>query len=256
MLAIERREAIMTLLEASGSAMVSDLSTQLGVTEETIRRDLAKLEDEQKLRRVHGGAYLLKGNARSVPAKLRRRFLIDEKQRIAKRCLELIKERDTIMLDCSTTALVLAQEIREAERTVSVITNSFDSIQVLADCPSVAVTCVGGCLRRPETSAFSGHMTLSNLENFYADKAFISNTSVHPDFGLTDHIESEAKIRATMLAHAKTRVLIADHTKFDAVATHKLADLGTLDFIITDKALGEHWYETLEKLDVEIIVAP
>ncbi|MCL2367379.1 MAG: DeoR/GlpR family DNA-binding transcription regulator [Oscillospiraceae bacterium] len=254
MLAIERREAILGILEAGGSAMVSDLSAQLGVTEETIRRDLAKLEDERKLRRVHGGAYLLKGSERSVPVQLRRRFFIEEKRRIAKRGLELIAERDSVMLDCSTTALVLAQEIREAKRAVTVITNSFDIIQVLGDCAFASLICIGGQLCA-ETAAFNGHMAQENIRHFYADKAFISCTSAHLDFGLTDHIESEAKMRETMLAHAKTRILIADNTKFDSVATHKLMDLDALDCVITDQALSEPWNETLARLEIDVLVA-
>jgi len=254
MLAIERRDEILAILEASGSAMVSDLSTQLGVTEETIRRDLAKLEDERKLRRVHGGAYLLKGSANSVPVQLRRRFLLEEKKRIAKRSLKLIVERDIIMLDCSTTALALAQEIKDAKRAVTVITNSFDIIQVLGDCAFASVTCIGGRLCT-ETAAFNGHMALSNLESLYADKAFVSCTSVHLNFGLTDQIESEAKIRGAMLEHAEKRILIADNTKFNSVSPHKLTELGTLNCVITDIDLGDGWNEALGRLGVDILIA-
>ena len=255
MLAIERRKMILAMLEVNGSAMVNDLSVQLGVTEETIRRDLTQLEDERKLRRVHGGAYLVRGSARSVPVQLRRRFLMEEKKRIARRSLELIKERDSIMLDCSTTALALAQEIKDAGRAVTVITNSFDIVQVLGGCALVCVICTGGQLCA-ETAAFNGHMAYENLARFYADKAFISCTSAHLEFGLTDHVESEAKMRETMLAHAKMRILIVDNTKFDSVATHKLVGLGALDCVITDQALDEAWNEELRRLKVDILVVP
>jgi DeoR/GlpR family transcriptional regulator of sugar metabolism len=226
----------------------------LGVTEETKRRDLAKLEGERKLRRVHGGAYLLKGAEHSVPVQLRRRFFMEEKKRIAKRSLELIKERDTIMLDCSTTALVLAQEIKDAKRAVTVITNSFDIIQVLGDCAFVSVTSTGGRLCS-ETAAFNGHMALSNLESFYADKAFVSCTSVHLEFGLTDHSENEALIRKMMLSHSEKRVLIVDNTKFNSVSPHMLMELGGIDFIVTDAQMSKPWAETLEHLRVDILIA-
>ena len=254
MLAIERRDSIMKALETNGNAMVSDLSSQLGVTEETIRRDLVKLEKDKRIRRVHGGAYLLKGVERTVPVELRRRFFVEEKRKIAIRCLNMIEERDNIMLDCSTTALVIAQEIREAKRSVTVITNSFDIVQVLGGCSFISVTCIGG-IYKPETSSFRGHMALMNLDGFYAEKAFVSCSSLHLNFGVTDDVESEAKIRATMLAHSQKRILIADNTKFNSVAAHKLAGFDLLNCIVTDSELNEEWLAILNRFSVEVIIA-
>ena len=254
MLAVERRNAIMKTLEASGSAMVSDLSLQLGVTEETIRRDLAKLESGTKIRRVHGGAYLLKGVELTVPLELRRRFFVEEKKRMAKLCLEMIDERETIMLDSSTTALVIAHEVRDAKKTVTVITNSLEIVHAFDGCDLVSVICVGGMFRT-ETASFRGHMALANLENFHAHKAFVSCTSVHLSFGATDHVESEAKIRAAMLAQSQRRILIADNTKFNKIAVHKLADFSQINCIVTDSELSADWQEALDRFAVEIIVA-
>lgn len=254
MLAGERREAIMKTLEENGSAMVSELSNQLGVTEETIRRDLEKLEALKKIRRVHGGAYLLKNEEQTVPVELRRRFFVDEKKRIATHCVDMINERDSIMLDCSTTALVIAQKLKESRKTVTVITNSFDIIQTLGGCASITVTCIGGIFRA-ETSSFRGHMALSNLDIHYANKAFVSCTSVHMKFGATDHIESEARIREAMFANSQKRVLIADNTKFDEVSSHKIIHLGGLDHIVTDSDLNEEWQAALYNLGAQLTVA-
>lgn len=254
MLAIERRSAIVKVLEINGSAMVGDLSSQFNVTEETIRRDLANLENSKKIRRVHGGAYLLKGIEQTVPVELRRRFFVEEKKRMAKLCLNMIEDRDTIMLDCSTTALVIAQEIRDVKKAVVVITNSFDIVQVLGGCDFVSVICLGGAFKA-ETSSFRGHMALANLKEFYADKAFVSCTRVHLSFGATDNVESEAKIRATMLAHSQKRILIADNTKFNSVAIYKLAELEHLDYIVTDSEFSEEWKTLLNRLAVNMIVA-
>ena len=254
MLAIERSHAIMEILEQNGSAMVSDLSVQLGVTEETIRRDLVKLEQDKKISRVHGGAYLLKGGKRMVPVELRRRFFVEEKRRIATCCIEMIQERDSIMLDSSTTALVLAQEIREAQKAVTVMTNSLDIIQELGSCDFVALICIGGRFRA-DTSSFRGQMAFDNLTQLYADKAFVSCPSVHLEFGLMEHTESDAKIRSLMLAHARERILIANSTKFNSVAPHKLADLKDLSCIVTDTILDKEWQKALSALSVPVVVA-
>ncbi|MCL1804817.1 MAG: DeoR/GlpR family DNA-binding transcription regulator [Clostridiales bacterium] len=254
MLALERGEAILKTLEENGSAMVSDLSVQLGVTEETIRRDLEKLEGLKKIRRVHGGAYLVKDMEQTVPVELRRRFFVEEKKRIAARCVGMIGERESVMLDCSTTALVIAQKLRESKKSVSVITNSFDVIQTLGGCDTATVTCIGG-IYRAETASFRGHMALANLETHYADKAFVSCTSLHVRFGPTDHIESEARIRATMLEHAQMRVLIADYTKFNTVSPYKIASLDQIDCIVTDNGPDEEWLAALSGSDLQVIVA-
>jgi len=245
----------MTILEQNGSAMVSDLSAQLGVTEETIRRDLIKLESSEKICRVHGGAYLLRGGKRTVPVALRRRFFVEEKRRMAQCCLSMIKERECIMLDCSTTALVLAEALKEAQRSLTVITNSFEIVQTLGSCDFISLTCLGGTFRA-ESASFHGHITLTDLQNLYADKAFISSSSVHLDFGITDHLESEAHIRSMMFAHSQERILVADNTKFDSVAAYKLADLAELSAVVTDTPLDERWQEAFDRLAVPLIVAP
>lgn len=254
MLAIERRDAIMATLEAYGSAMVSDLSAQLGVSEETIRRDLDKLGTQKKIRRVHGGAYLIKGVERTVPVELRRRFFVDEKKRIATRCVKMIDERDNIMLDCSTTALFIANEIFSVKKPVTVITNSLDIARVLGPCDFVSLISIGGTFK-PETASFFGHMALSNLKEHYAHKAFVSCSSIHMGFGVTDHIESEAKIRAEMLAHSQIRILVADNTKFGSVSAHRLTGLDRIDRLVTDAPLDGDWQKVLEDSNVEIIVA-
>ena len=254
MLAIERHEAILRLLSESGSAMVSDLSEKLAVTEETIRRDLVKLETDNKLRRVHGGAYLPLHETGAVPASLRRRFFVGEKRRMAKACLPLIKEHDSIMLDSSTTALVLAQTLKEAKRNVTLITNSFDIIQTLGPCPFIQILALGGRFRN-ETSSFYGYLTLETLKQYHADFAFLSCACVHLDFGATDHIEGEALIRSTMLKQAKTTVLISDHTKLDRVATYKISPLEHAHYFITDKTLAPNWSDYFSNLSTQVIIA-
>ena len=254
LLAIERSHAIMELLEQNGSAMVSDLSVQLGVTEETIRRDLVKLERDKKISRVHGGAYLLKGGKRMIPVELRRRFFVEEKRRMAKQCIEMIRERDSIMLDSSTTALVLAQEIREAQKAVTVMTNSLDIVQELGSCDFVALICIGGRFRA-DNSSFRGQMALDNLAELYADKAFVSCPGVHLEFGLMAHTESDAKVRALMLSHARERILIADHTKFDFVAPHKITELKDVNCIVTDAMPDEKWRDALSEASIPLVVA-
>jgi len=253
MLALERAESIMRTLEKNGSAMVSELSEQLNVTEETIRRDLEKLEESKKIRRVHGGAYLFKSPELTVPDELRQLFFVEEKRRIAARCVEMINERDSIMLDCSTTALAIAQMLKDSEKKVTVVTNSFNIVQTLGSCDFVSVTCIGGVFKA-ETASFRGHMALSNLDNHFADKSFVSCTSLHMRFGATDHIESEAKIREAMLSHSEKRILIVDNTKFDMVSPYKISTLENLDYVVTDADMSEEWRAVLYDKGVQTVV--
>ncbi|WRS27831.1 DeoR/GlpR family DNA-binding transcription regulator [Oscillospiraceae bacterium MB08-C2-2] len=185
---------------------------------------------------------------------LRRRFLVEEKKRIAKYCSHLIADRDNIMLDCSTTSLFIAREIKSTRKSVTVITNSLDIMNELMSCDFVRTTGIGGTLRKT-TGSFCGHAALEALGGYYADKAFISCSALHLSFGATDNHESEAHIRARMLANSQNKFFVVDNTKFDAVSANHIVALDGLDCIITDAPVSKPWQRALDKHSTRLIVA-
>lgn len=254
MLAIDRINAIIEILKENKSVMVSDLSHRFNVTEETIRRDLEKLEAQKRIVRVHGGAYLFEGFEKGAPVSLRKQFLIEEKKRLGKICLEYIEDRDTIMLDDSTTSLFIAKEIKECNLQLIVITNFLDIMVELADCKHVKLIGLGGTLIL-STRSFNGPGTVKNLTNYNADKAFVSCSSLNSKFGMTDHNENEAQIRKMMIENSERKFLVIDHTKINKSSTYQFADINDVDYIITDKVPNKNWEERVKTQGIKLIVS-
>lgn len=252
MLPIERLKKIEELLNENGSVMVNTLSELFNVSEETIRRDFEKLEKLNKLKRVRGGAYLAEIYDKSAPVRLREKLLIREKQLISERCLEMITHGDNIMLDSSTTALYVAKNIRIQGLKVTIITNSLQILQEFEEDKSAKVICVGGTLR-PSAKSLIGYTATNNLNKYYADKAFISCSSINSDFGVSDNNEFEAMVRKQMLVHSEKKYLIVDNTKFDLPSPYHICSFNDLDAIITDKKIEAVWEEIARRYEMDLI---
>ena len=116
MLAAERRNEILSILKEEGRVIVADLSKKYDVTEETIRRDLEKLENDGYAERTYGGAVLRGSEKDEVPFLMRKRENVEAKMRIATALSQMINDGDRIMLDASTTALFVAKQIRDKKQ--------------------------------------------------------------------------------------------------------------------------------------------
>ncbi|QGU94362.1 DeoR family transcriptional regulator [Clostridium bovifaecis] len=254
MLAVDRLKRIEELLVENGSVMISNLSELLNVSEETIRRDLEKLEKKSKLRRVRGGAYLPEVSDHEVPIGIRENIFLEEKELIGKKCVELIEEGECIMLDSSTTALHIAQNLNISKKKATIITNSVKIAYEFQNSRNIELICLGGTLRKC-TSSFVGYITTDSLEKLSADKAFVSCTSINVDFGVTDNHELESVVRKNMLMNSVKKYLVIDYTKFDTPAINKICELSDLDAIITDKKIPKQYQDDLIKNEVEVIIA-
>ena len=125
MLKIDRHKLLEEELHTYGSILISTMSQKLDCSEETIRRDLKELEAQNKLKRIHGGAFLPEADDKGAPVQLRETFFSEEKKRLAAYTIDnFIQNNDTIFLDCSTTCLALAKEIVQQNLSVTMITNS------------------------------------------------------------------------------------------------------------------------------------
>lgn len=252
MLAIQRLKAIERKLNEKGSVIISSLSKEFNVSEETIRRDLEKLSKTNGLKRVRGGAYLQSSSDKQVPVEIREKIYLEEKQEIANKCMDFIEDGDTLMIDSSTTAICVAQNINKLEKKVAVITNSIKVVEAFQDSKWVRVICVGGGLRK-RTKSFIGNQAINQLEKLYANKAFVSCTAVHRKFGLTDDSERESEIRKKMIENSEKVYLIADRTKFDNLESHLICKLDDIDTIVTDQKLSKEWEEDLKEIDVKVV---
>lgn len=254
MLKLERHKFIEDQLLENGSIIVSALSQELNVTEETIRRDLEELEKQKKLKRVHGGAYLPKEYDKEVPIRIRENIYKTEKEKIANKAMEFIQSNDTIMLDSSTTAYEIAVKIKESKIKVTIITNSLKISQLAENSSKIKLICTGGVLRRSSDS-FVGYTATNSLSQFFADKAFVSCSTLCLTHGVTDNSSIEGALRQIMLKNANKTYLIVDYTKFDTPSLFKIADLSEIENIITDKNLDKETNQSLADKNINLIIA-
>lgn len=252
MLAVERRQAIFSILQEMGSVTVVELSEQFQVSEETIRRDLTKMESSGLLQKTYGGAFINTGMHREVPVALRERTYVEGKNTIGEIAAGLINTGDTIFLDASTTAVAIAEHILEKKNLI-VITNALKVAETLARAPHIKVICTGGTLR-PSSLTTVGKAAESAISTYFADKAFICCDGVHRVHGVTDANEKEAEVRKQMMRQAESSILVVDATKFDKTSFVHMADFSEFDVMITDKPISHEWQTTLAEHDVEVIV--
>lgn len=253
MLKIDRQKIIVSELNKFGSVLISELSNQLSCSEETIRRDLKELENEKKLIRIHGGAFLAEKDDKGAPIEIRETIFSKEKEALSTYVLRnYIKESDTIMLDCSTTCLKLAQLILNSNIKVTIITNSLRISSLFCKQSSHIKLIVLGGEFRSRSNSFVGYQTTDSIKNYYADKAFLSCPAIDLKLGLLDNNFTESRVRKSMLDQSKQHFLIADHTKFYDTAEFVIADLNNIETIVTDKGLSVEWINTTEAKNVKI----
>lgn len=248
MLLSDRRQKIMDLLCIQGSVTVDELSKALSVSEETVRRDLNAMEKEGLLNRVYGGAYLGNLVRQTLPNDMRMNTLCEEKGDIADICAGMIKNGDTIMLDASTTAYYVAKRITNYQN-LTVITNSLDITYLLSDAAGVHVICCGGHLDKKSMS-FMEMEALEELSRYYADTCFVSCTGISRDFGLSDSIEMQSRIRRIMIQHAQKKVCIADSTKLGKTTLCQIVPMRDMDAIVLDRRPPEEWIDKLRRDEV------
>lgn len=251
MLAAERGEKIVQIVNGQGSVRVSELSEMFGVTEETIRRDLDRLEREGRLKRSHGGAISLREPQLEVPYSEREVTNVAEKQRIARRAVELVEEHDFIILDASSTAWYMADALPDMPLTV--LTNSIKVALELAAKEKIRLISTGGILS-PRSLSYVGPLAEQSLDRYHVAKAFISCKGLHVDRGLSESNELQARIKQKMMSIADTVYVLADHTKFGVQSFAFVEGYERVSGIITDSGVDRTHTEAFTKKKVEVIV--
>ncbi len=251
MLAIERRNAILEKLQKDKRVVVSELSQYYQVTEETIRRDLEKLENDGLAVKSYGGAVLNEQNIVGLPFDVRKNQCVAEKQKIAGLIAGLVKEGEAVMLDVSSTAVYAAKELKKKEK-LTVITNSIEIVVELYDMPEWTVISTGGTVREKSFALWGPH-TDEVLSSYHVDKAIVSCKGLDLENGITDYVEQDASSKRMMLRASRERILAADHTKFDTTAFTKVTDWSSFTKIVTDRKPDKKWLEEFERHRIECI---
>lgn len=255
MLAQERRDKIIELVNTNKIVRVSDLSELFCTTEVTIRRDLDELQAQKKICRIHGGAIPLKSASKSLTREELSIRCPAEKKMIAQCAYHFVEDNDAILLDASTTALELVHLLIDgAKKNLTIVTNSFKAISLLQTRLDMDLFHIGGQVKRDMDSTF-GDLAETLLKNIRVDKCFLGTTGIDIDFGYSDPNFNDSSIKKQMIAAAKQKFIIADHTKFNDSYIGKFAEFsGSIDYLITDRLPSGLDREHIES-NVNLIIA-
>ncbi|WP_278984280.1 DeoR/GlpR family DNA-binding transcription regulator [Segatella bryantii] len=253
LLAAERREKILEMLREDGHVKVSELSKVFGISEVTIRQDLEKLEEEQQLRRVHGGAILNNAGNNVREFSLVTRDHQDAKQAIAREAVKLIKNGDTIILDSGSTTTEIAHLIMGFTN-LTVITNALNIAMILGSNPGINLLVTGGEFKSP-TLSLTGQKAADFFVNLHADKVFLATAGINIETGLTYPSVSDLVVKKAMIDASEHVYLVADSSKIGKSAFACLGSLSLVDTIITDDAMTLKDQDLLLRQNIDIVIA-
>jgi len=256
--ATERQQLIERLLADDGRVAVVDLATRFDVTTETVRRDLAALEDAGALRRVHGGAVSPERTSTAEPSVAERSQRHSAaKERIARRALAALPAgTGSIYLDAGTTTAALAEALvsRAENHGCEVVTHSMTIAHTLAGATGIGLTAIGGRVRGL-TAAAVGSDTVAAISRLRPDVAFLGTNGIAVGAGLTTPDPDEAAVKRAVVAGARRVIVLVDADKFDAELLVSFADLTELDVVVSDREPDAELARALRDADVEVWIA-
>ena len=251
MLAADRQREIGTMVMREGSVRVDNLAGSFSVARETIRRDLAKLEEAGRVKRSHGGAVRVASNDYSSTFSERRIINIEEKRAIASEAIRFVEEGDSIILDASTTTWQMAKLLPDIPLTV--LTNSIKVIVELVRCKNIHVIGTGGEFSGSYL-AFVGSRAEQAIMGYHVNKVFMSCSGCDLEYGLSDTNELQAELKRKMIQAAGSSYLLVDHSKIGVRNLINITKVDSFDHMIIDKALSEEANEILNEKNIKVHV--
>ena len=250
-----RRQEIIRMLNAEGSTQVLALSEQFKVSTQTIRKDLAFLEDRGVLVRCYGGAVAAGaiGVADEAPVDAKRGLHASEKERIGRLAATMIRPGDAIILDSGTTTAEIARFLPERTHVI-VLTNDAGILNQLMRREEVDIMLLGGRLRR-KNMAFYGGQTEAALDSLQVDRLFLGVDGIDLQRGITTHFEGEAVLNRKMARVARQIIAVTDSSKFGRTCLHRIMGIEEVDVLITDSGAPEESLEQARKLGCEVRIA-
>jgi len=254
MKAFERRELIMSKLYRYKKVHVADLANDFAVSEETIRRDLEKLDKEGIAKKSYGGAILNVHTNEDPSYSHRHTVNLEAKRALAAHAVGLINDGDSLMTDTSSTAFEALKAISKARKNLTIITNSLVVLSEFQHSGHKLIS-TGGVLGA-ETNSFVGPNASSTIQKYNVDVALFSCKGLSMTSGISDSNEAESELKVLMQRQASKVILLADHSKFDRIAFVKLFSFQKVDYIVTDKKPSDEWITFLSSYPVSLIHSP
>jgi DeoR family fructose operon transcriptional repressor len=218
------------------------MARQLGVTGETIRKDLVRLERQGFLHRVHGGAIPL-GSLVEPEVSQRIEYSL-EKDRIARAAVSHLPDSGSVLIDAGSTTARMAEHFPD-DKALTVFTNALPIAQTLLSRPHISVFVIGGRLRS-QTVATVGSWATRMMGEVNVDVAFLGTNGLSLQRGLTTPDADEGDVKRLMVARAQRKILLSDHSKFDLISMCTYGELADIDLLITDSGMRPEQCMALE----------
>lgn len=241
MLKEERQRYIIERINKDNRVYVTELSEQLNVSDDTLRRDLVELEKVGLLTKVHGGAVLKSNISLQFTERLNTATLI--KQQMAAKLVPLFREGDVILIDGGTSNLEVARQL-PSDKSFTVYTNCLPIASELSLHPNVELVMLGGEVFAP-SQVTVGISVFHMLQLVYPDWVIVGVSDLHPQKGLTTSDREEAIIKRSMIKQGGKCVVLAGSEKLDTARNYHVASLAEVDYIVTEDSkvtyIKEHW---------------
>ncbi|MDW0110630.1 DeoR/GlpR family DNA-binding transcription regulator [Sporosarcina aquimarina] len=231
MLEAERHHLILQLLSQNQTVRLHEIASETGASESTIRRDLIELENQKKLKRIHGGAAKLQGKLQEATMSEKTSKNLHSKQQIGQAGASCVESGDTIYLDAGSTAFEM---IAYLPPSIIVVTNGISHTDALLE--QGCKTILTGGIAKPSTKALVGRGALSSLQQYRFDKCFLGVNGIHPEYGCTTPDEEEAQLKELAIHLSRESYLLADHSKFQEVAFARFADCTQTTIVTTSES--------------------
>ncbi|WP_128255439.1 DeoR/GlpR family DNA-binding transcription regulator [Falsirhodobacter deserti] len=251
----ERHRIILSGVQDRPVVTVADLCGLTGASEATIRRDIAALHVQKKLRRVRGGAEAINPNRfpglAGRPFSVNETLQIEQKRAIARAAVDLCEDGDSVIINGGTTTFQMVHPL--ANRRCQVFTNSFPIAEHLLKHSKNSVLLPGGVVY-PEQNIILSPFDNDVTRNFYARRMFMGAQGVGP-LGIMEADPLLIQAEQKLIGQADELVLLVDSTKFEARSSLVLCALSRIDVLITDEGISDRAASMLEAADVKLVVA-
>ena len=251
MLTTHRKLQLLSRLKQDGKLVAKDLSREMGVSEDTIRRDLRELAQEGLLQRVHGGA--LPSSPAVVDFAGREEIRHEGKVAIGRAAAAMIQDGQIVILDGGTTSREVARHIPR-KLSATVITHSPTIALELLHHPAVEVLLIGGRLFKHSVVAV-GSSCLEAIGRVRADTFFMGVTGIHPQTGLTTGDFEEAAIKRALSRAAADTYVLASAEKLNASSPYLVVGLIEVTGIITESSINDDLVTPYEDMGLSVIRA-
>ena len=245
----ERLLYILDFLRKNNRISVEQICSLFNISRDTARRDLVKLEEENRIVRTRGGAILPSIHKEIKSYSNRLKTVSEEKKSIGKKAASLIYSGDRVILDASTTVQSCAENMGDMDCTI--ITNSINQAEILSSNSNLNIQLLGGTLEKEHRYLY-GSSVVEKLSEYNVDKAFIGVVGIS-EKGLTIAHEEDGVVKRKMMQQAKQVIVLADNTKLGNTDFFRFADLQSIDLLITDKTPSQSFRKLLSKNNVELL---